>query len=277
MSSLDGIYYEVRGSGPALLLIPGGNGDGGLYERVAIELADRYTVINYDRRGFSRSPLDGPADDRLATDSEDARRLLAHVSDEPGFVFGSSSGAIVALDLLTRCPDRIRTLIAHEPPAMMLLPDSATFEALFDEVYEIYRSQGTGPAMQRFDAAIGLETMSRPEGAQLPPAVLEMMGRIQQNLAFWFEHELRQYTRFVPDTDALKAVAGKLLLAGGHDSREQFPYRPNTVLADQLGTKVVDFAGGHAGYVTHPAEFSAQLDRVLTGGLAESADQAGLS
>ena len=89
-----GLRYEVHGSGPVLLLIVGGNGDPGVFGPLANELADRYTVVSYVRRGFSGSPLDGPvADERIATDSDDAHRLLAHLTSEPAHVFGSSSAA----------------------------------------------------------------------------------------------------------------------------------------------------------------------------------------
>src|SRR5919109_886391 len=85
------LYYEVRGSGPVLLMIVGGNGDAGTFGQAADLLADRFTVVSYDRRGFDRSPMDGPVDDekRLAADAEDAHRLLAHLTDQPGYVFGS--------------------------------------------------------------------------------------------------------------------------------------------------------------------------------------------
>ena len=50
------LYYEMRGSGPPLLLITGGAGDAGEWAAVAPGLADGHTVITYDRRGMSRSP-----------------------------------------------------------------------------------------------------------------------------------------------------------------------------------------------------------------------------
>jgi pimeloyl-ACP methyl ester carboxylesterase len=116
------IYYEVHGSGSALLLIPGGNGDAGFYEPLAKALAGEFTVVTYDRQGFSRSPLSAATDDRLASDIEDARRLLDSHSDGPAEVFGSSSGGIVALDLVCRLPDIVRTVVVHEPPVVCLLP-----------------------------------------------------------------------------------------------------------------------------------------------------------
>lgn len=260
------LYYEVRGTGPVLLLIPGGNGDADPYQQVADHLAGRRTVISYDRRGFSRSPLaEPPADQqRLEADSDDVRRLLDHLADGPAEVFGSSSGAIVALDLLARYPEPIRTLVAHEPPAVKLLPDATQHLQFFEEVYDTYRRLGVDPAMRKFNTGVGLDHLSQPPpGAELPPPVAQMLSRIHHNLEFSLEHELRQYPRVVPDLDALMAASARLVLAGGRESRGQLPYRPNTVLAERLGKRVVDFPGGHVGYLTHPADFAAQLADLL--------------
>jgi acetyltransferase/esterase len=261
------LYYEIRGSGPVLLLIPGGNGDGGPFERAADALADRYTVVAYDRRGFSRGRLAGPVPDRrIETDSDDAHRLLNHLSAEPAYMFGSSSGAIVALDLVCRHPQRFRTVIAHEPPIATLLPDSAQWLEFFDEVYDTYRSSGVGAAMEKFSARMGLGGIGqRLPADEVHPQRAEMMDRARRNQDFWLKHEVRQYPRFVPDAGALQAALPRLVLAGGRDSLQHFPYRPNTVMAAQLGTTVVDFPGGHVGYVTHPAEFAVRLTEVLAG------------
>jgi pimeloyl-ACP methyl ester carboxylesterase len=51
------LYYEVRGSGPPVLLIMGGTGDGGHFDTLADRLADEFTVVTYDRRGNGRSPI----------------------------------------------------------------------------------------------------------------------------------------------------------------------------------------------------------------------------
>jgi acetyltransferase/esterase len=259
------IYYELRGSGPVLLLIPGGNGDAVPFARMADALANRFTVATYDRRGFSRSRLDGPVPDRrIETDSDDAQRLLKHLSAEPAYVFGSSSGAIVALDLVCRHPRQCRTVIAHEPPITTVLPDGSQWLAFFDEVYDTYRRFGADAAMQDFSARMGIRGIGeRPGAAEVRVPGAEMADRARRNRDFWLEHELRQYPRFVPYAAVLKALLRKLVLAGGRDSRMSFPYRPNTVLAGQLGTAVVDFPGGHIGYATHPANFAVQLAEVL--------------
>jgi len=55
------IVYDYVGAGPLLLTIAGGGGDAARYDRMAHLLADAYTVVNYDRRGNSRSTGDPSA------------------------------------------------------------------------------------------------------------------------------------------------------------------------------------------------------------------------
>jgi pimeloyl-ACP methyl ester carboxylesterase len=260
------LYYETRGSGPVLLLIVGGSGDASTFHRSADLLADRYQVITYERRGFSRSPLDGPVpEQRLTTDGDDAHRLLAQVTDEPAHVFGSSSGAIVSLDLATRYPDQIRSVIAHEPPLVNLLPDGDRWLAVMDKVYDTYRESGVDAAVQKFGEAMGVASpMAALAGRIPPPEVADMIARIKLNLVFWLENEVRQYPRYIPDVAALKAMSDRIVLGSGLDSQDRFPYRPNAVLAEQLGLPIAMFAGGHVGYATHPAEFAARLHDVLS-------------
>jgi acetyltransferase/esterase len=257
------LYTEVRGTGPALLLIPGGNGDAGFYAPLARAVADRFTVITYDRRGFSRSPVHQPVEERLRlqADGDDARHIVHQLAAAPAHVFGSSSGAIVALDLIIRYPHDVRTVVAHEPPVVTLLPDAARYLRFFDDVYDTYRRQGTRLAMREFvaEAGAGPPRFGTIEFWRMA----RMMARIRPNIRFWLEHELRQYTRYTPDVTALKAVSNRLVLAGGRESRGRFPYRPNAVLAERLGSEVVDLPGGHAGYWTDPARFAAELARVL--------------
>ncbi|MFI9503858.1 alpha/beta fold hydrolase [Nocardia sp. NPDC052566] len=258
------LYYEIRGAGPLLLLIPGGNGDAGSFDAIAELLAARYTVVSYDRRGFTRSPADEPADHRVDLDAADAAALLTHLTDAPAAVLGSSSGAIVALQLLTARPELVHTLIAHEPPIATVLPDAERWLAFVDDVHRIDATEGFLAAMTTFATGVGLARLAPGLDAEQPPEAQAVFARIQQNMRFWMEYELRQYPRYIPDIDALRTSAAKLVLGVGHDSKDYFPALPNAVLADRLGLDVIEFPGDHVGYRSDPAEFAEQLDTVLT-------------
>ena len=265
------LHYEVRGHGPALLLIPGSNGDAELFAAVADLLADRHTVISYDRRGFSRSTLDGPQRTGWTeTHADDARRLLEAVARGPSQVFGSSAGAVVGLALMSRSPDLVTRLIVHEPPLAEVLPDAAKWRAFFAKVYDTYLSDGTAPAMRLFMAGIGADSLERP--ADVGP---ELMDRLSGNLDHFLRHEVRQAPGSRPDLVALDAQQARIVPAGGRDSRRHFPYRPAAVLAARWGKDVVGFPGDHTGYWSQPAAFAAVLADVLADVLAAPTTKSG--
>ncbi len=252
------LYYEVSGDGPLLILIPGAAGEGEVFHQLVGPLAARYEVVTYDRRGFSRSQLDGPQDDdrRLDTDVDDVRCLIEHITDKPAIVFGNSSGAIVALEILIRHPELINTVVAHEPPVVNLLPDASKWQAFFDEVYDTYCQAGATKAMHQF-ATGTVGTADRQLMARYMQ--LHTNERNLANVTYWLEHELRQYPRVKLDLDGLAAHTKQLVLAGGRDSQDQLTYLPNKVLAQKLGLEMVHLSGGHLGFIANPVEFAKEL------------------
>src|SRR5947208_15535322 len=119
------LYVETQGTGPVLLLRPGGPTDAGMFTDLAGRLADRYTTVAYDPRGHSRSTLEGdPEDIPVSVHADDAAAVLAAMGDEPAYVYGNSGGATIGLELVARHPELVRTLVSHEPLLMEPLPDA---------------------------------------------------------------------------------------------------------------------------------------------------------
>jgi pimeloyl-ACP methyl ester carboxylesterase len=253
------LHVEVHGDGPALLLIPGGAGDAGTFQPLGAVLGER-TLIRYDRRGFSRSPLaEGALPTRYDDDVEDAARLIDAYAGGRADVLGSSSGAIVALDLLLRHPDKVGTVVAHEAPLTALVPDGPRLRAGFDDVVALLHTAGPEAAMRRFGEVTRIGFRPPPPRDVLPPPVAELLDRIAVNTVFWIEHELHAYSGRELDVEALRPYAARLVLAVGAASTGQFPAEPNRTLAKLLGTEVAEFPGDHNGYVTEPAAFAARL------------------
>src|SRR2546428_2415906 len=174
------IYYEVRGSGPVLLMMPGGPADAGAFRRIAEHLDSHYTVVTYDPRGLSHSTLDAPIEARRIGEilADDAPRLLTATTKEPAFVFASSGGAVIALELATRHPEQIRTLVPHEPPAPALQPDPARGRAAMAEIVQTYRTAGMGPAMQKFMVQTRIRSSPPPPPPGEPtPEMREAMAQ----------------------------------------------------------------------------------------------------
>ncbi|QKW38377.1 alpha/beta fold hydrolase [Actinomadura sp. NAK00032] len=245
------LHYEVRGSGPLLLMIPGAPADAGALTALAGCLADRYTVVTYDQRGLSRSVLTGPpADTDVEVFADDAHRLLAALGNEPAYVLGNSGGALTALDLVARHPEQVRALVVHEPPLPELLPDRDHWRKAFQDVHDTYRAHGAGAAMGAFIATVdgpGAAPPAMPDPSQMPPEALEMMGRVQGNLDHFLSHVLLPVLRFAPDLDALRAGPVPIAVGVGAASGDGVPALSARVLAERLGVAPVTFPGDHQG------------------------------
>jgi pimeloyl-ACP methyl ester carboxylesterase len=191
-------------------------------------------------------------DQRIEEHADDAYRLLCHLTGthEPVHVFGSCSGGLVALELAIRHPDRVHSTVAHEPPAIGLLPDAEDHLALLDDVYAAFRREGITSAMRKLEFLYG---------GQPAPTLPE----VHDNTVFFLAHIVRPATRFMPDLTALAAVADQVVMAGGHDSRTHLVHRPAAVLAERLGRDLALFPGGHVGYARYPVRFAERLLEVF--------------
>jgi clorobiocin/coumermycin A biosynthesis protein CloN7/CouN7 len=259
------LYYERRGSGPLLLMI-GSPMDSTGFAGLADALAGNYTVVTYDPRGIGSSSREDTARDVTPEQqADDVHRLLSALAGEPAYVFGSSGGAVVGLALVTAHPEQVRTLVAHEPPVVGLLPDSAQVRAQIEEIYDTYRVDGAEKAMQKFMAHAGLGDASGRE-ADAPrwePSPAEM-ARMRATTEEFLAHLIRPTTRYRPDIEALRAASTRIVVAGGTTSKGQLANRAAVALADRLGTAVVDFPGDHGGFVALPEQCGRVLDQVLT-------------
>lgn len=255
------LYYERRGSGPVLVLIPGGPSDACVFVALAAALASRYTTVAYDPRGNSRSRFDGePIDQDMAVHADDAARLIDEIGGGPAFVLGSSGGAQIGLSLAANHPDRVRMLVAHEPPCSELLPDRAEIARRFGEIQEIYRKDGVRPAMEAFARLAGFEV--RPPPTNLPPEAAGTMARIAGNLDYFIRHGVVPISTYRPDVAALRA--SRVVIGIGRTSTpDQLANRAARALAAELGVVPVEFPGDHTGFGPEPAAFADVLERVL--------------
>jgi pimeloyl-ACP methyl ester carboxylesterase len=102
------------GDGPPVLLLHGGPGLGFDYlVDLAEELAEENDVVWYQQRGQAPSVVEGPY--TVATDVDDARRVLDALGWDKAYVVGHSWGGHLALHVAEALPDRVRGVLAVDP------------------------------------------------------------------------------------------------------------------------------------------------------------------
>ncbi len=257
------LHYEVRGRGPALVLV-GAPMDAAAFAPLADLFAADHTVLTTDPRGIGRSSVaDTDADSTPELRADDLSRLLTHLDAGPAAVFGSSGGAVSALALAAAAhPEQVHTVVAHEPPLDELLPDREQLHARTDELCARYLGGDVIGAWTDFLAVAEIE---------LPPGAIEEFwggDRDPQVVAderFWFAHEMRPSTHWQPDLDALRGAPTRVVVGIGAESTGQLCDRTSRALAAGLGIEPTRFPGDHIGFVEDPAGFAARLRAVLAG------------
>ena len=118
VTSKDGtrIGYGRSGTGPVLVLCSGALSERTDLAPLATLLSAHFTVLNHDRRGRGESGDTPPY--AVEREVEDIAALLDAAVPAGGkaFVFGHSSGAVLALEAASRLPDRIARAVLFEPP-----------------------------------------------------------------------------------------------------------------------------------------------------------------
>jgi len=258
------LYYEVRGTGPLLLISQSGEGGAGRSSDLVDRLVGTRTIITYDRRGLSRSTLENPGRGvTMAEHADDVHRLLAELADGPAAMLGCSLGAVIGLHLALRHPGQVHTLIAHEPVAPRLLPsaDRARHEHELAGIQRLYRREGLRPALKVIAEVLGIDPVRPAEQGLLPQPMTP--GRVV-DFGFFIEHD---FAAVLDDTLPVLELTGtttRIVPAVGRTTpRTVFDYRCAERLAALLGEELVEFPGGHNGNTTHPRAYAARLLDVL--------------
>jgi pimeloyl-ACP methyl ester carboxylesterase len=123
VTSQDGtpINYVKTGAGPVIIIITGALGVGTQAgdNDLAKPLEPNFTVINYDRRGRGGSGDTPPY--AVQREVEDIEALI-DANGGSAYLFGLSSGAVLALEAASKLGSKVKKLAMYEPP--FLIDDS---------------------------------------------------------------------------------------------------------------------------------------------------------
>jgi len=148
VASKDGttIAFDRLGDGPAVILVSGGSVDRQSNAGVAANLASDFTVFNYDRRG--RGPSGDTPPYAIEREVDDIEAVVGAAGGS-AYLYGSSSGAALALIAAEALPGKITKLALWEPP--YILDPNARPPADQVEQYNTMLAEGRrGDAAQYF-------------------------------------------------------------------------------------------------------------------------------
>ncbi len=164
------VFYTVEGSGPEILFLHGAASDSDTLAPLISELSGSHRCIALDRLGYRRST-------RLNqnTTVEEQAAAVAAVLDRaasgPVWLFGHSSGGIVALGYASLFADRVRGLVLMEPAVYALYPDDAIpqpLQRMKEEIVPMFEGGDIEGGIKRFMDHLELLHDTKVELARTP-------------------------------------------------------------------------------------------------------------
>lgn len=259
------LHYQLRGSGPLLLISESGEGDADRSRDLIDQLAGTYTVATYDRRGLSRSRMADP--ERGATLNEhadDVHRLLATLTDTPARMLGCSLGAVIGLHAALLHPDQIHTLLAHEPVAPRLLPkdERSSHEGELASLQDLYRRDGLDAVLPHMARTLGIDPTHKNAEPGLTPQPID--ERRRANFDYFIRHDFTAVIHDNLNPTALKDARTRVVPAAGLTTPHHvFDRKCADALSTLVGRGTAEFPGGHNGNTSHPRAYAARLRQIL--------------
>jgi pimeloyl-ACP methyl ester carboxylesterase len=275
------IAYDVQGplptadGRPPLFMIAQPMGAGG-FRALASHFPDR-TVVTYDPRGLGRSTRsDGRVDHSPTVQANDVHAVIEVLGAGSVDMFASSGGAVTALALVAAYPGDVRTLVAHEPPLIPVLPDAAAAERARAGFRDVYEAKGSGAGIAAFIAMTSWQGEFTDAYFAQPAADPVQFGMPVEDDGSRDDPLLSDRSWAVsgyrPDVAALAAAPTRLVIAVGEESLNTFTGRTSVATAELLGQQATvfpshhgGFLGGDFGYAGQPEAFARKLHEVLDG------------
>ena len=250
------LYAEVRGSGPAVLLIPGGAEDAEGWRAVAERLAGR-TVATYDRRGTLRSGREDWPGRGSAQHADDAAALLRALGLGDVVVFGGSSAGVIAVQLAIRHPRLVQRALVYEPGYLGAAERSGDLRSLaltaVDSHLRVHSGDWVG-AYRAFDRAVGPVA-----GSLTPPLGRDWHGRREElNAEAMVRDDIPILTAEAVDEASLAATPVDMRFSFGSKSDAIFRDIAVGLAAVRGGVAEMIDGVGHAIYL-HPDAAAAYL------------------
>ncbi len=273
------VAYDVHGPQPAAdgrppLVMIGQPMCASGFGALASHFPDR-TVVTYDPRGLGRSSRsDGRVDHSPPVQANDVHAVIEALGAGPVEMFASSGGAVTAFALVAAYPSDVVTLVAHEPPLIPVLPDSAAAERARATVREAYEARGSSAGMAAFIAMASWRGEFTREYFAQPAADPAAFGMPTEDDGSRDDPLLSDRSWAVSsyhlDVGALTAAPTRVVIAVGEESHDTFTGRTSVATADLLGQQATvfpshhgGFVGGEGGHAGRPEAFARRLRDVL--------------
>lgn len=230
VTSKDGtsIAYDQRGNGPALILVSGAfmhrAMDQGIVQ-MAEFLSSDFTVYVYDRRGRGESTDTQPY--TVDREIEDIEALIDQAGGS-AFVYGGSSGAVLAMRAAIKLGSKIKKLAMYEAPYKSDDEARQAWTIYRKELKQALAEGRRGDAVALFLALVGMPA------EQIAAIRVEPWWAAFEDVAptLAYDNDVLGEDRITPVADAARVTVPTLVMDGG--ASDSFMRDTAVALADAM-------------------------------------------
>jgi pimeloyl-ACP methyl ester carboxylesterase len=155
VTSQDGttIAYDKKGQGPVLLLVLGALNRRSQGKKLTELLADRFTIVSYDRRGRGDSTNTLPYSTNKEV--EDIEALIDELGGS-AYLYGHSSGCVLALMAAKKLGNKVAGLALYELPYNADPSAQKESEEYMRKLEELLADDKRGDAVALFVKSVGV-------------------------------------------------------------------------------------------------------------------------
>ncbi|WP_351228153.1 alpha/beta hydrolase [Streptomyces sp. NPDC002133] len=205
------LHAATLGTGPALILLHGGGPDHHSLVPLARRLAESYTIVLPDVRGYGRSVCTDPGRHTWAQYADDIAALLGHLGLDSVALGGTGLGGTITLRAAAAHPERIRAAVVMSVDDIedaAKEPETAMMESFAERVLQ----EGIDAAWKAVlpDLAPVIRNLVRDAMTRSDPASIAAACAIGRDRAFTSVSELASIpvpTLVVPGSDHRRPAA----------------------------------------------------------------------
>ena len=251
------LYCEKEGTGENLLLIHGSICDSSYFDGAKEYLKKNFTVITYDRRGYTQSPYMLGGDYSISTQASDAAAVIEACGGK-ALVVGCSAGGVIALELARKYPKLVTKLFLHEPPIAVMYLHRDDFQAWGKKLRELADERKLAKALSCFVGAIG---GADPQGVKRS---IEEQKRDLDTLPALLYGELDDIINYLPEETMKIELPMPCTVAMGEKDTEGLFHNTAPSVAKMLSAQLLRVPGYHNFAHDLPYEFAVAVTGVMS-------------
>lgn len=255
------IYYEVTGSGPAIIFAHGVGSNHLTWWQQVPYFSERYTCVTFSHRGYPpSSEIPGGPDPKDFAD--DLAALIEHLQLPNVRLVGQSMGGVTSMEYILSRPE-------HKVRALVFASTSGTIDRRLASLPDPKR-------LEEWDRQAGAARADMTRRGISPPAG-ERMAREQPTLHFLYQaianmsaafdrEELRKRLSAMStrSPDVLRSFSMPVLFITGDEDTTYPPFRSDALASLMPNAKVEQVReAGHSLYFQRASIFNQLVDRFL--------------